>query len=73
MKSDDYDQTEDKDARSCLQITPYISEVDAENLRNYQYFGGSNGFSDIYFYNPFATWCVSKIPETIAPNLVSSF
>ena len=57
--------------RNALNTKNYISNSLAINLRNYKYKGSDTGFANIYFYQPFTAWLVEKIPDWIAPNLVS--
>jgi len=40
-------------------------------LKIYKYAGGDDGIIYKYFYNPFCNWLVQKIPEWIAPNLIT--
>ena len=37
----------------------------------YKYAGGDSGLVYIYFYNPVSKWLVDRIPESIAPNLIT--
>lgn len=50
---------------------PYLSEEAKTNLKNYKYAGGDRGLMYIYFYNPMAMWLVGRIPEWIAPNVIT--
>jgi phosphatidylglycerophosphate synthase len=48
-----------------------LTEEAKVNLRAYKYAGGDFGLMYVYFYNPVARWLVEKIPEWIAPNLIT--
>jgi hypothetical protein len=49
----------------------YINDEAAENLRNYRYVGGDNGFSYPHCYSPLADWFVTLFPEWMAPNVIT--
>lgn len=55
----------------CFRHLPYLTEEAKENLRAYKYAGGDYGLMYVYFYNPLARWLVERIPEWIAPNLIT--
>lgn len=50
---------------------PYLTEEAKVNLRAYKYAGGDNGLMYVYFYNPVTVWLVDRIPDWIAPNLIT--
>ena len=58
--------------RSCIKTGPYISAEVEDNVRNFKYRGGDDGFAWHYFYNPVALRLTELLPETIAPNTVST-
>ena len=47
-------------------LTPYISEEEAENIKQYKYAGGDNGLVYTYFYNPVSKKLVNFLPEWLA-------
>lgn len=55
----------------CFRHVPYLTEEAKANLRKYKYAGGDDGLMYRYFYNPLAKWLVSKVPEWVAPNLIT--
>jgi hypothetical protein len=61
-----------EDRLSIIQLLPYLNGEARENLRNYQYSGGDQGFVFKLFYNPFATWVVGFLPEWLAPNVITT-
>ena len=56
---------------SFFQLTPYLSEGQRYNLKQYKYAGGDRGLMYIYFYNPMANWIVEYLPDTLAPNTIT--
>lgn len=52
--------------RPFYQITPYIGKVEAENIKQYKYFGGDTGFLYRFFYSPLADKIVTYLPESLA-------
>ena len=40
-------------------------------MKQYKYAGGDNGIMAGLFYGPFCGWLVNKIPEWVAPNLIT--
>lgn len=55
----------------CFRHVPYLTEEAKANLRLYKYAGADHGLAYRYFYNPAARWLVERIPEWIAPNLIT--
>ena len=66
-----HDDSYQSEGWQCFRHLPYLSEQARENLLSYKYAGGDNGLMYVYFYNPFARWIVERIPEWIAPNLIT--
>ena len=48
----------------------YISEAGKKNLGVYKYMSGDASFLTPFF-QPFWNWCVTLLPMTMAPNLVT--
>jgi len=71
-RADDNDSSLSFDGTGqCFSLIPYLTEDAKKNLREFQYAGADYGFMYKYFYSPFANWCVQRIPEWIAPNLIT--
>lgn len=48
-----------------------LSKENKVALDNYKYQGGDNGISYKYLHSPLAEFLASKLPKTIAPNLIT--
>lgn len=49
----------------------YISEEAAEHIRQHKYSGSDEGISYVWCWNPIATYLVTLLPETLAPNTIT--
>ena len=49
-----------------------MSKEARKNLLVYKYSGGDNGFVYKVFYNPVATKLVKLLPDTLAPNVITT-
>lgn len=57
--------------KNCFKLTPYISQQDIENIKQFKYSGGDCGYMYRFFYDPVANWLVKHTPEWIAPNVIT--
>lgn len=71
VRSKLHDESYQSEGWQCFRHLPYLNEEARANLLKYKYAGGDNGLMYVYFYNPFARWIVERIPEWIAPNLIT--
>jgi ethanolaminephosphotransferase len=48
-----------------------LDESNKKALDIYKYQGGDNGISYIHFHSPLASWLVTFLPMTVAPNTIT--
>jgi|DEB0MinimDraft_12_1074336.scaffolds.fasta_scaffold124251_1 ethanolaminephosphotransferase len=60
-------------SKSCLKVTPYVSEDAVRGLKNYKYAGADLGIAYELFFNPVCNYIVNHwMPETWAPNTLTT-
>lgn len=55
----------------CGSNRPYIQEKDHTHVLNHKYVGGTDSLYYAYVQSPLCDWIVSKLPRTLAPNLIT--
>lgn len=55
--------------RTCLK--PYISDQAAHHLKQHKYSGVDDGLSWACFWNPVASYLVTLLPDSVAPNTLT--
>jgi hypothetical protein len=52
-------------------LTPYLSPEARANLPHYKYRAADNGIAYQRFFNPFGNYCVTLLPDWLAPNVIT--
>ena len=58
-------------SQQLIACTPYLNRQQCANLALYRYAAEDRGLSYARFWSPFANYCVSYIPEWVAPNTIT--